>query len=106
MTAHRLSARHGLALVALLIASAAGAQETVVSLSPEAKEKILDEAAAGNASAIGEPTINGLRRGIHGEVGMMIGTNGARGLYTSMDAPIGETGWVSLDAASTRYGRR
>lgn len=108
MTAHRTLARYGLALAALFVASAACAQETVVSLSPEAKEKILEAAAQRNARAIGEPAINGLGGigQIHGEVGMMIGTNGTRGVYGTAVAPVGETGSVAFSFENSRYGGR
>ncbi|RYD90227.1 MAG: hypothetical protein EOP61_30015, partial [Sphingomonadales bacterium] len=96
MTAHRTLGRYGLALGLLLSAQAASATETVVALSPEAREQVLNEAAARNAGRVEEPVSNGVRRGVHGEVAMMIGTNGARGIRTAMDAPIGDTGWVSV----------
>lgn len=106
MTAYRPLARHGFALAALLIASAASAQETVVALSPEAKEKILNEAAAKPSHDIGLPSINGLDRQIHGEVGMMIGTGGARGVFGSAVAPLGDSGSVAVAFENSRYGGR
>lgn len=105
MTAHRSLARHGLALAALLIASAAGAQETVVALTPEAKAKILDATAARPSSSLGSPAINGLDRQIHGEVGMMIGTNGTRGVFGSAVAPLGDSGSVAVAFENSRFGR-
>ena len=84
MTAYPSLGRYGLAIAALFVASATCAAETVVALSPAAREKALNEAADRNvAAANGEPAINGLRgsAGIHGEVGMMIGTGGARGVF-------------------------
>ena len=83
MTAYPSLGRYGLAIAALFVASATCAAETVVALSPAAREKALNEAADRNVAAIGEPAINGLRgnAGIHGEVGMMIGTGGARGVF-------------------------
>ena len=106
MTAHRTLGRYGLALGLLLSASAACAAETVVALSPEAREQVLNEAAARNVGRVEEPVINGVQRGVHGEVAMMIGTNGARGIRTAMDAPIGDTGWGSVDFSRTQFGRR
>ncbi len=32
----------------------------------------------------------------HGEVGMMIGTGGARGIYGVTSVPLGERGWASF----------
>lgn len=104
MTAHRPLAQYGLALAALLAVPAAAAEETVVSLSPAAKEKILEAAATRNAGAIGEPVINGTGQRIHGEVGMMIGTNGTRGVFGSAVAPLGETGSVAVAFENSRYG--
>ncbi|KKC24195.1 hypothetical protein [Sphingomonas sp. SRS2] len=108
MTAHRPFAGYGLALAALLAASGAVAAETVVSLSPEAKEKVLEAAATRNAKAIGEPAINGAGGlgAIHGEVGMMIGTNGARGVFGSAVAPIGESATVGIAFENSRFGGR
>lgn len=53
----------------------------MLSLNPAAKEKVLEAAATRNAGAIGAPAIDGVGRRIHGEVGMMIGTNGTRSMF-------------------------
>ena len=106
MTAHRLLARYGFALAGLLLGVAGHAEETVVSLSPAAKEKILEAAATRNAKAVGEPAIDGVGRQIHGEIGMMIGTNGTRGVFGSAVAPLGETGSVAVAFENSRYGGR
>lgn len=104
MTAYRPLARHGLAVIALLLASAAGAEETVITLSPAAKEKLLDAAAMRNAKAADEARVNGVGRQIHGEVGMMIGTHGTRGLFGSAVAPIGESGTIAVAFENSRFG--
>lgn len=78
----------------------------MLSLSPAAKEKVLEAAAMRNAGAIGAPTIDGVGRRIHGEVGMMIGTNGTRGMFGSAVAPLGETGSVAVAFENSRYGGR
>lgn len=78
----------------------------MLSLNPAAKEKVLEAAATRNAGAIGAPAIDGVGRRIHGEVGMMIGTNGTRGVFGSMAAPIGETGSVAVAFENSRYGGR
>ena len=106
MTAHSPLARYGFALAVLLLASAGHAEETVVSLSPAAKEKIIEAAAARNATAVGEPAINGVGRQIHGEIGMMVGTNGTRGVFGSAVAPLGDTGSVAIAFENSRYGGR
>ncbi len=105
MTAHRPLARYGLALAALLAASAAGAGETVVALSPAAKEKLLEAAADRAPGEIGTPAINGSSRKIHGEIGMFIGTGGARGVFGSAVAPLGESGSVAIAFENSRFGR-
>lgn len=106
MTAYRTLGRYGLALAMLSMAPSISAGETVVSLDPAAKEKILEEAAARNAGRIGEPSINGTGPRIHGQVGMRIGTNGARGVHMSMAAPIGQNAGISLAFERTRFGSR
>jgi len=105
MTAYRPRIRHGLALAALLAASAAGAAETVVALSPEAKAKILNDAAAKPSTSLGESAVNAPDRQVHGEVGMMIGTNGARGVFGSAVAPLGGSGSVAVAVENSRFGR-
>ena len=105
MTAHRILVRYGLAFAALGIASAACAEETVISLSPAAKEKLLNAAASRDEPSLGEPEINRIGRQMHGEVGMMIGTNGARGMFGSAVAPIGQNGSVAVAFENTRFGR-
>lgn len=106
MTAYRFLVHHGFALLALLTAAAPViAAEQVIALSPTEKEKLLAAVAERNAGRIEEPTINGIGRRIHGQVSMMIGTNGARGIAASMVAPIGETGHIALAFQKLRYGR-
>lgn len=106
MTAYSHRVGHGFALAMLFAAPAASAEETVVSLSPAAKEKTLDAAAARNAAAIGEPAINGAGRRIQGQIGMMMGTNGARGVFGSAIAPVGETGSIAVAFENSRFGGR
>jgi len=107
MTAHRPLARHGFAFAALLMASApAIGAEQVIALSPAEKENLLNAAAERNAGVIEQPTINGVGRRIHGQVSMMVGTNGARGIAAAMVAPIGEKGTVALAFSNSRFGRR
>ncbi|RYD93280.1 MAG: hypothetical protein EOP61_23870 [Sphingomonadales bacterium] len=61
---------------------------------------------ARNESSLGAPAINGIGRQIHGQVGVMVGTNGARGVAASMYAPLGETGHVAVAFENTRFGSR
>lgn len=43
---------------------------------------------------------------VHGEVGAMIGTNGARGAWGTVHKPIGDDGYVSFTFENFRYGDR
>ena len=94
-----------LGVAAGTIAAPVLAAESVVALSSADKEALLEAAAERNAGAIDAPTINGIGRRIRGEVSMMVGTNGARGIAASMVAPIGETGTVALAFEKLRFGR-
>ena len=106
MTAYRPSVRHGLALAALLLAgSIAHAEERVIALSPAEKEKLLNAAAERPRPVGDELPVNGLGRQVHGEVGMFVGTGGARGVYGSAVAPIGEKGQIAVAFENSRFGR-
>jgi len=105
MRAHRLPRRYCFALAALISAAPSLAAEQVIALSPAEKEQFLEAVAKRNSGKIEEPTINGISQRIHGQISMMVGTNGARGIAASMVAPIGETGTVALAFENTRYGR-
>ena len=41
-------------------------------------------------------------RAVHGEVGMMIGSGGARGIYGAFGVPLGETGFASFSFENTQ----
>ena len=45
-------------------------------------------------------------RRIHGEMGMMIGTGGARGLYGATEIPLGDSATAGFAFSTERYGRR
>ncbi|WP_165324272.1 hypothetical protein [Rhizorhabdus phycosphaerae] len=103
MTAHRASLRHAFALAALLLASAAAqAEETVIALSPAEKEKLLD-AAAQKPRPVGELPVNGVIGKVHGQVGMFVGTGGARGVFGTAVAPVGETGQIAVSFENSRF---
>ncbi|ATE63805.1 hypothetical protein [Rhizorhabdus dicambivorans] len=110
MTAYRALVRHALPLAVLLLAGTAAraAGEQVIALSPAEKAKLLDEVASRPARPDpGEPAINGLggSRQVHGEVGMFVGTGGARGMFGSAVAPIGDSGSIAIAFENSRYGR-
>jgi len=61
----------------------------------------------GNSERTGARTLaGGGDRQIHGEVGAMIGTNGARGAFGTMAVPLGDTGDAIVSFESSRYGDR
>jgi len=74
-------------------------QEQIATLQATATEAKADEAAGLAPGA-------GLDRQIHGEVGAMIGTGGARGIYGTAAIPIGENGGAVISFENSRYGRR
>ncbi|MDH7974368.1 hypothetical protein QH494_19435 [Sphingomonas sp. AR_OL41] len=93
--------------MAQVVAPAARDADTV-RLSDEQRNAIL----AGNtmesaAAARGE--LSGAERaarGVHGEVGVMIGTNGARGIYGVAAIPLGEHGEAVVSFENSQYGGR
>jgi hypothetical protein len=59
------------------------------------------------AAARGElPGARGIGRGIHGEVGVMIGSNGTRGAYGTADIPLGDNAGATVSFETSRYGYR
>jgi hypothetical protein len=78
-----------------------------VRLSDEQRNAILagntmDSAAAARGELSGAERA---ARGVHGEVGVMIGTNGARGIYGTAAIPLGDRGEAVVSFESSRYGR-
>lgn len=43
-------------------------------------------------------------RKVHGEVGMFIGTGGARGIYGTTAVPLGETGMAQFSFETSQFG--
>jgi hypothetical protein len=59
------------------------------------------------AAARGELTeAERIARGIHGEVGVMIGSNGTRGIYGTADIPLGDNAGATVSFESSQYGYR
>ncbi len=97
----------------LLLSGAANAQTAepdtaqTVRLTPEQIAKLQATGTEAKAqAAAGELPVNGIGRQIHGEVGAMIGTNGARGVFGTAAIPIGENGGAVVSFENSRYGRR
>lgn len=111
---HPLAPRHLPAAIALavgvLISHPAMAQTAepdaahVIRLSPEQIAKVRDSAGTANAAA--DLSGTAVDRQIHGEVGMMVGTNGARGAYGTAAIPLGQNAGAVISFEDSRYGRR
>ena len=87
-------------------AVAADAGQTI-RLNPEQIAKLRDEGTeATAAAAAGELTGGGFGRGIHGEVGMTVGTHGTRGAYGIAAIPLGENAGAVVSFEDSRFGRR
>jgi len=104
--------------------NAAAAQSTPAPAAPEATPsstdtiRLTDEQRADiiennteerAAAARGElPSAKGIGRGIHGEVGVMVGSNGSHGIYGAAEVPLGDNAAaaVSFESSTYNYGRR
>jgi hypothetical protein len=85
---------------------APAAQSDVRQLTDEERLAILDGNTVESAArARGEaPEAQAAGRGIHGEVGMAVGTNGMRALYGTADIPLGDHAAATVSFESSRYG--
>lgn len=89
---------------------AAPAPDDTVRLSDEKRQAILDGNTLESAAAVrGEAT--GSARpapAIHGELEVMVGSNGTRGIYGAAAVPLGDHAAASVSFESSRfgYGRR
>ena len=88
-------------------ATQAPAPDTV-RLSDEQRRAILDSNTMESAAAArGELTgADRADRRIHGEVGVMIGTNGTRGIYGVAEIPLGNNASAVVSYENSRYGYR
>jgi hypothetical protein len=79
-----------------------------VRLTDEQRMEILNNNTEERAAAArGEQTGPGLNgRGIHGEIGVMIGSNGTRGAYGTADIPLGSNAGATVSFESSRFGYR
>ena len=75
----------------------------VYGLSPEEKAAVL-ESASRRADADNPALLPGLPgdRRVHGEMGAMVGTGGARGIYGIIGVPLGETGSATFAYSNTQ----
>lgn len=109
----RLRARSIAAICLIALAPCAATAQTppsdegkVTRLTPEERAELLDagiEASADRAQA--QAMGGGYERQIHGEVGAMIGTGGARGIFGTAVIPLGETGTAIISFEKSSFGR-
>ena len=83
------------------VAVAAEDDGDLVTITPRKDQAEADAAAAAKA-AEAEKSEKSLIGPIHGQVGAMIGTGGARAFYGTVDIPIGENGMMSLSYGEGR----
>ncbi|USI72638.1 hypothetical protein [Sphingomonas morindae] len=99
-----------LILGVMLAAGAGGAQAPApgtlrltesekAALLAQSDEQGVDAARAGLAPS------DAPRRGVHGEMGAMIGSNGAHALYGTAAIPIGQSGGAIISVESSRFPR-
>jgi hypothetical protein len=97
----RLAAAAFLGSALLGQALAAGETDELVTVTPRQDKADADAAALAAAEAKDKP--DSLIGPIHGTVGAMIGTGGARAIYGTVDIPVGENGMVSLSFSEGRH---
>ena len=79
-----------------------------IRLSDEQRDLILNRTTPDSA-AIARGEMSGAEREraqIHGEVGVMVGTNGTRGMFGRADIPLGDRGGATIMFESSRFGYR
>jgi hypothetical protein len=116
LTTHR-AASFGLFGPALLFALASWPSHAqtapvvpgVITLSDSEKAEVLrhkEETGGDDALQAQAPQPSSAAAGqIHGEVGAMIGSNGARGAFGSASIPLGQDAGASVSFETSRYGR-
>lgn len=80
----------------------------IIRLTDEQRNAILDRNTEDSAAAArGELTKSQrVERGIHGEMGVMIGSYGTRGIYGTADIPLGDNAGATVSFESSRFGYR
>ena len=82
--------------------AAASDEPGVVRLSPAERDTALDSVMNRDSEL---PIFGGADRQVHGEIGAMIGTGGARGIFGTAAVPLGDTGMAVFSFENSRYGR-
>ncbi len=77
-----------------------------IRLTDEQRMEILDKNTEDSAAAARGELIGSARdgRGIHGEVGAMIGSHGTRGVYGAAEIPLGDNAGATVSFESSRFG--
>ena len=90
----------------IVLAVAAPASAQVYGLSPAAKSAAI-EAASQRPDADNPALLPALTQDHrpHGEIGVMIGTGGARGIYGAIGVPLGDSGSAALSFSQDRSPR-
>ncbi len=92
------------ATAAVLAGAAHAAPDTVIRLTPEQIAAIHAEAEAAGKPA-GAPESEARENRIHGEVGMSIGTGGAREISGAINTPLGTDGQAIISGSTGRWPR-
>jgi hypothetical protein len=89
-------------------ADEAPAAGDTIRLTDEQRMAILDSnTPESGAAARGELTgAQRAARGIHGEMGVMVGSSGSRGVYGTADIPLGDNAGATVSFESSRFGYR
>lgn len=88
------------------IASARTPESRVTRLSPAEKEVLLDAGTEESADRAQAQAMGGDSDRVHGEIGAMIGTGGARGVFGTAVIPLGENGTAVVSFENYRFGDR
>lgn len=84
----------------------AAAETDTIRLTDAQRDAILNASTEESAAAArGEMTgPENAKRRIHGEMGVMIGSNGTRGAYGTADIPLGDNAGATVSFESSRFG--
>ncbi|WP_260596641.1 hypothetical protein [Sphingomonas endolithica] len=86
---------------------APGATEDTIRLTNAERNTILGNNTVESAATAGGEQGVSLSRGraIHGEMGVMLGSNGARGVYGIAEVPLGDNAGAVVSFESSRFSR-
>jgi hypothetical protein len=93
-------------VIACAPATAQTSPAQTIRLSPEQLAKVRDSGTEAVAPSASNLSGGSLDKGIHGEVGMMIGTNGSRGVFGAAAIPLGQNAGAVISFEDSRFGHR